>query len=330
MAQTQAAAFDLVAENAAPPVRKLAQPRDLPPELFQRRPARFAGKFLFALAVVVGGWTAIALEIHPAATVLAIGAIGLMYAHLVELQHECLHEHPFRARRRNRVFGFACGVFMFSSYSHYKHEHLRHHALLGREDNREFFNYRFHTLRGWLGFARGAFHLGRYADVGADVLRACTGQPVPGIKRPATMRRVQAEYRLFAVLALAGVAFTVVTGNPLAVLAWLVPLLLVAEPMHFLVELPEHFGLNTQSDRSVLSNTRTVHAGRLATWFTNGNNMHTTHHAHPGVPMANVPALTAMARPHLEVVERSYWSFYRKVLSGEIRCDDAATTCMTR
>jgi fatty acid desaturase len=332
MAQTKVATatVDLIDENAAPPVQKLPKPRDLPQELFVRQPTTFAGKFLFALGLVVAGWAVIALEINAAVTVVAILVIGLMYAHLVELQHECLHEHPFRARRRNRLFGFLCGVFMFSSYSHYKYEHLRHHALLGREDNKEFFNYRFHTLSSRLGFVRGAFHLGRYSDVGREVWRACTGRPVPDVNRPTAARRIQAEYRVFAGLAVAGVAFTVVTGNPLALLAWLAPLLLVAEPMHFLIELPEHFGLNTQSDPSVLSNTRTVKAGRLATWFTNGNNMHTTHHAHPGVPMENVPVLTAMAQPHFEVVEESYWSFYRKVLSGEIRYEDPATTCMTR
>ena len=36
------------------------------------------------------------------------------------------------------------------------------------------------------------------------------------------------------------------------------------EPVHFLIELPEHFGLNTQTDRNLLTNTRTVNASGLA------------------------------------------------------------------
>jgi fatty acid desaturase len=327
--QTQAVA-ELIEENVAPPVQKIAKPRELPPELFVRRSGVFAAKLGFALALVALSWVAIGLQIHPAVTVAAIVVAGLMYAHMVELQHECLHEHPFRSRPLNRLFGFVAGLFMFSSFSHYKYEHLRHHALLGRDENKEFFNYRFDALSHPIGFVRGAWHMGRYADVLRHTGRTLAGRPIAGVKRPTTMRRIKQEYRVFVGLVVAAAAFTLVTGNLLLVWAWLVPLLLVAEPMHFLIELPEHFGLNTQHDPSVLSNTRTVKAGRLAMWFTNGNNLHTTHHAHPGVPMENVPALTAKINPHFEVVEDSYWSFYRKVVTGEIRYEDFSETCMTR
>jgi fatty acid desaturase len=327
---TNLAVAELIEENVAPPVRALAKPRELPQELFVRRSGQFAAKFFFALGLIVAGWVAIALEINVAVTALSVVVIGLMYAHLVELQHECLHEHAFRSRGLNRLFGFMCGMFMFSSFSHYKYEHLRHHALLGRDENKEFFNYRFNKLHSLIGFLRGAFHLGRYADVLRHVGRSLTGRPIPDVKRPTTMRRIKAEYRLFVALVVGAVAYTVLTGDLLLVLAWLAPLLLVAEPMHFLIELPEHFGLNTQHDPSVLSNTRTIEAGRIAQWFTNGNNMHTTHHAHPGVPMENVPELTAQINPHFEVVESSYWSFYKKVVLGEIRYDDFSETCMTR
>jgi fatty acid desaturase len=324
------AVVELIEENVAPPLGKLAKPRELPQELFERRSGIFAAKFFAALGLVAAGWVAIALQVHLAVTVVAVVVIGLMYAHLVELQHECLHEHPFRSRRLNRVFGFLSGVFMFSSFSHYKYQHLRHHALLGKDENKEFFNYRFNRLSSPVGFLRGAFHLGRYADVLRHVGRAVTGRPIPEVRRPTTHRRIVQEYRLFVALVVAAVVFTVTTGNLLLVAAWLVPLLLVAEPTHFLIELPEHFGLNTQHDPSVMSNTRTIRTGPVAVWFTNGNNMHTTHHAHPGIPMENVPALTAQINPHFEVVEPSYWSFYRKVVLGEIRYEDFSETCMTR
>ena len=77
-------------------------------------------------------------------------------------------------------------------------------------------------------------------------------------------------------------------------MAALLPLLLIAEPMHFLIELPEHFGLNTQTDPDVLVNTRTVAAGPFLQWFTNGNNLHTAHHYHQGVPMTNMRELQKM------------------------------------
>jgi fatty acid desaturase len=304
--------------------------RNLPRAMFERRPARFAIKFSFALTLIAGGWLVIASAHDPFVVAAAIAVLGLMYAHLVELQHECIHDHAFRSRRLNRMCGFICGVFMLSSHSHYKYEHLRHHATLGKPDNNEFFNYRMRHLDSLLGFARAALHPGRYRDVATDMLRSLSGRSIPGIARDRARRTIQTEYRIFAVLVAGGIAYTVVTAEFVVLLAWLVPLLLVAEATHFLIELPEHFGLNTQTNPNVLSNTRTIEASRFAQWFTNYNNMHTAHHFHQGIPMANVLELQGAIAADIQARERSYPTFYRKVLRGEIRCPDPAATCMTR
>ena len=126
--------------------------RDLDPEYFHKRPAVFVAKFAFALVLIAAGWLWVALQTTVVSVVVTVLTTGLMYAHLVELQHECLHEHAFRSRTLNRLFGFMCGVPMFSSYSHYKYDHLRHHAFLGTPQNREFFNYQFHNLDSPIGF----------------------------------------------------------------------------------------------------------------------------------------------------------------------------------
>jgi fatty acid desaturase len=127
------------------------------------------------------------------------------------------------------------------------------------------------------------------------------------------------------------IVFTVVNGSLLFVLAWLVPVLFISEPTHFLVELPEHFGLNTQTNPDVLANTRTVDASPLAQWFTNFNNLHTAHHYHQGVPMVNVTRLNDLVRDHYHAVESSYWTFYKKVIKGNIRYENPDTeSCMTR
>jgi hypothetical protein len=46
--------------------------------------------------------------------------------------------------------------------------------------------------------------------------------------------------------------------------------------------------------------------------------------------MVNVPRLSEMEKPKFAAVEGSYWSFYRKVIRGEIHYDDLGQTCMTR
>lgn len=312
------------------PVRGMDDRRKLPKELFVRRPIRFTLKFSIALALVGASSAVVALEISWAVTVPAIFLLGLMYAHLVELQHECLHEHAYNRRWLNRVVGFVCGLFMLSSYSHYKYDHLRHHASLGKPDNREFFNYRFRHIDSWLGFVRAAYHFGRYIDVFRAMAFSAIGKSVPTIKKGRDRKRIRTEYR-FLLLFLVGMAtFTIVTRNPFFLIAWLLPLLLISEPTHFVIELPEHFGLNTQTDANVLTNTRTIDASRLAAWVTNYNNLHTAHHYHQGVPMVNVPRLSELEKPKFAAVEDSYWSFYRKVIHGEIRYDDMGKTCMTR
>jgi fatty acid desaturase len=81
----------------------------------------------------------------------------------------------------------------------------------------------------------------------------------------------------------------------------------------------------------VLTNTRTIKgASGFARWFTNFNNLHTAHHYHQGVPMAQIENLHTLIADRVVPVETTYWSFYRKVITGEVRYQDFDGTCMTR
>ncbi|MGW1072910.1 fatty acid desaturase family protein [Streptomyces sp. NPDC002537] len=304
--------------------------RGLPVTYFAKRPRRFLGKVTVAFAVILIFWTALLEWRTPVTVVVAVPVLGVMYAYLVELQHECLHEHAFHSRRANRLWGFVCGMFMYSSYSHYKYEHLRHHAYLGTPRNLEFFNYRFRGLDSVHGFAVAAFDPSRYADVLRNLVRGPLRRPVPGIERPRALRAIQNEYAVLLALTLGAVTASAVLGDWFFVFAWFAPVLLVSEATHFLIELPEHFGLDTQTDANVLTNTRTVNASAFARWLTNCNNLHTAHHYHQGVPMTQVPRLHSTIEDRCAVVEDSYWSFYRKVLTGEITYQGDERTCMTR
>jgi fatty acid desaturase len=325
------ARLDATEDAVLAPVRGEDRRRSLPKEHFQKRPSRFAGKFLSTLALIAAVWAAIAWG--PGWVAMAsVVPLGLAYAHLVELQHECMHEHAFRRRGLNRFCGVVCGMFMLISFWHLKHDHMRHHAFLGTPRNREFFNHRFRDLHRWtgIGFVRAAVNLGRYRNVGADVVRSYFGRPIPGVSRPLDVVKIRREYRLLGVAVVAAVAYTVLTGDLVLVFAWLLPCVLVAEPAHFMIELPEHFGLNTQTDPNVLTNTRTINASRFAQWYTNYNNLHTAHHYHQGVPIAQITRLHTLIADRVVPVETSYWSFYRKVITGEIRYRNLAETSMTR
>jgi fatty acid desaturase len=304
--------------------------RTLSRSLFVKQPGRFTAKFSFALVVIVAGWIMIALI--PTAPVIIGGILitGPMYAHLVELQHECLHEHAYNKRWLNRLIGFICGIPMMSSFWHYKYEHLRHHAYLGTPRNQEFFNYRFKGLDSPVGFMRGCFHLGRYIDVFKSIGISLMGRLHPTVTKTVAAKKIRTEYIAFAIILAGGIAFTTVTGNLLIIFAWIIPTLLLAEPTHFLIELPEHFGLNTQTDPNVLANTRSLHTNRFLIWFTNGNNMHTAHHYHQGVPMVQVSKLHQIIARRIETFDSSYRNFYKQVITGKIRYQDFSETCMTR
>jgi fatty acid desaturase len=153
------------------PVHGTDDRRTIPREMFEKKPGVFIAKVIAASLVIGAAWTAVAVD--PAWWVIVASVIvnGLLYAHLVELQHECLHEHAFNSRALNRVVGFACGTPMLNSFWHYKYDHLRHHAYLGTTQNKEFFNYRFRGLATFRGFVRGCYHLGRYMDVARNIGR---------------------------------------------------------------------------------------------------------------------------------------------------------------
>src|SRR5690242_12141337 len=209
------ARLDAAENTLLAPVRGDDSRRSLPKHYFGKRPSRFTAKFAFSLFVIGLCWALIAWQPGWPATVVAALVTGLMFAHLVELQHECLHEHAFRSRARNRACGIVCGVFMLSSFWHYKHDHLRHHAFLGTPQNREFFNYKFRDLDRWhgAGFVLAALNLGRYRTTGADIVRSWSRRPLPGVPRARDTERIKSEYRLLAVLVVAAIAYTAVTGD---------------------------------------------------------------------------------------------------------------------
>src|ERR1051325_10967341 len=80
------------------PVKGPDRRREVPKTMFRKGRLRFTVKFTFALALIGGGYAAIALALDGrlgtvggwVAIAAAIVVIGLTYGHLVELQHETL------------------------------------------------------------------------------------------------------------------------------------------------------------------------------------------------------------------------------------------------
>jgi fatty acid desaturase len=313
------------------PIKGTDNRRQIDRSLFAKKPKLFLTKFVFSLSLVSMSWYIIYAEINIYFTVLAVLVCGLMYAHLIELQHECLHNHAFNSSRLNRLFGVMSGAFMLVSHSHYRYDHLRHHANLGTAENMEHFNYRFQGLNSIAGFAKAFFDLSRYKIVFSIFLKALLGKRIEGVEKSSYRKKIKQEYLIYVSIFLTSVVLSIYFGTWFFAIAWWLPSLLIAEGTHFMIEMPEHFGLNSQSEADVLSNTRTIKANKLVSWFVNGNDLHTAHHYHQGVPMCNLSKLQDYIKDktHKKCVETSYSSFYYRVLSSKIR-QERAETVMAR
>lgn len=271
---------------------------------------------LIVFAALLAAGTAASLSGTIVGSICGTLLIGAMYAHGVELTHQFLHGTGFRGRVANRIAGFLCALPMFVSHSHYRALHLAHHRNLGTPANSEFFNYGNVKGKPFLVVLARSFSPARFLTVARNIAGAVRGRPAPGATSTRERRAIRSEYLAMLVALVGAIVFTAVTGSGLAIRLWLIPLLLVAEPVHFWVELPEHFGCDLTT-RNVLHNTRTIRGSRLSFWFTNGNNFHVEHHLYPRIAIDKLPRVHATLRDDLRYFNPSYGSFLRTVLARE-------------
>ncbi|MFD8076812.1 fatty acid desaturase family protein [Streptomyces sp. NPDC059718] len=279
-----------------------------------RTAARDERIFLAKLALLAALTTLgaiLALRSEPPAVVIGVVLLAAMYTHAVELQHQALHHSAFRSAWPHRLVGVPLGIPMLVVYSHYRVRHLQHHRYLGTPQDTEFFGFDTREPLTKAMLLRGLFDYRRLAVVVRDVARAATGRwqyELGDISRKMRRRVITEHLVLGGVIALVGV-LTAAGYHEEVLLLWLLPLVL-AVPMHFLVELPEHILCDTDT-ADVLRNTRSIRGSWFSTWFTNGNNLHIEHHAAMSVPINRLPTRHAETVRYAVHVERTYLDFYR-------------------
>lgn len=278
----------------------------------------FVGKLIIVVLMALAGGM---LALYGNVTVMIIGIIVLAatYVHAVELQHQCLHHSAFRRARYHRLIGIPLGLPMLVSYSYYRVRHLQHHRYLGTAQDAEFFGFDTRQPLSCMALLGGMFDYLRFIAVMRDVAQSAVGRwrYTLGAISPKAHRNVQSEYRIIgALLMIVTVAACLGFGEVIGKL-WLLPLAL-AVPLHFLVELPEHIGCDSDSE-DVLRNTRSITGSTLSTWFTNGNNLHIEHHAAMNVPMNKLRARHHIVRSEGKFVDARYADFYGTVWRQVVR-----------
>jgi fatty acid desaturase len=267
------------------------------------RPWRFAFKIAFALTLLsAAAFMALSSRLPIAA--LGVFLEGLLFAHILELVHSCIHGTGIGVPAWDRVIGVALGLPMLVSYSDYRKNHLEHHRTLGKTEKEDFFGYDFETLNSWPAFAVHLLMLGHYKSSFKNMWRAVTSWKWRDTYTSAASAHV--EY-LLMILWLAVPVIALAMGNTAVARVVLLPLI-VAIPCHVLIELPEHW--RCPPSANMMENTRSISASRLATWFTNGNNYHLEHHLFAGLPNESLRAVHALVKKHAMQYEESYWQFY--------------------
>lgn len=293
-------------------------PPPVPSELLRRNPVLFCGRIALAASIISA---ASLCMLSGSAILFVIGVLiqGAMYVHLVELQHAVLHMQVFRGQRVARTIGFFLGLPMMISYSEFRHRHLQHHIHLGTALNTETFNYRHAQLNCLSGFVVAMLDYSRLPAAIAKILRALSALPNTVESSSIIEAHIRREHQLIGMFLALTICWSLLSRSPNPILLWLVPLL-VAEPVHFLLELPEHFGLPAHTNPSVFENTRSWGGSLWARWFTHNTNYHVAHHFHQAIPMESLPKLQPLLEAHIPSGSRSpsYFQFYLDVIKGEI------------
>ncbi|MFI8460143.1 fatty acid desaturase family protein [Kitasatospora sp. NPDC085464] len=292
-----------------------------PKDLFRRAKVTAADErvFIVKLLVAYGIWAAGAvLALAPDAwlpRVLGVVLMGAMYSHWLELQHQCLHHSAFRRSRWHRIVGVPLGVPMLVSYSHYRVRHLQHHRYLGTDQDSEFFGFDSRQSVTWSALVREALAFGRLGSAVADIVRCWGGRWSYDMGQISEQREreVVSEYRMFALPIVGAVVLTLLGYGEPVLWIWLLPLL-VAVPLHFLVELPEHI-MCDNSSTDVLRNTRSITGSWFSTWYTNGNNLHIEHHAAMVVPINQLRERHDVVLAHGTHTSPSYPQFFKAIVA---------------
>ncbi len=243
-------------------------------------------------------------------TVVGIVIIGSMFAHAVELQHQCLHYTAFRSRPLNRIVGIILGLPTLTSFHAYRRSHLDHHRNLGTPNDQTFFVYKFLETSSLKNFAHDLLGISHLRASLSAILGNNDSRLIDLHSMDATSKESERfDYGLMGFLIVSAILVAMTFGFTLILKLWILPLLLVAQPIHFLIELPEHIGCFTKST-SVFDNTRTIYGSPFSSWFTNYNNLHVEHHLDASRPMAELPELFEENRGKHRFIANTYPDFY--------------------
>jgi fatty acid desaturase len=238
----------------------------------------------------------------------ALLAQGIVLVFLFAPLHETIHRTAFRSRRLNDMVAALCGFLLLLPAGYFRAFHLQHHRFT-QDQARD------PELSGPPLATRSAYllqicGLPYWAERLTSTWRHALGRtPEPYITarlRPAIVREARLHLAAYGLAAGAGL----LAGGGVLLLLWVVPALL-GQPVLRLYLLAEHTGCPPLRD--MLANSRTTLTNPVLSTLCWHMNLHTAHHAYPGLPFHALPAADRLLAPHIVVRAAGYIPVQREI-----------------
>ena len=233
---------------------------------------------------------------------------GLLIISLFHLEHECIHDTPFRTQRLNITVGAICGFILLLPCEWFRYFHRDHHRytqMQGKDPELE--TAKPATKIQWLIHLSGLPLLKSLLEVIARyTLGKNSDSYIPDNAKAKVVRQVRYMTAAYGLLWL----ISLISQSTTLLWVWIIPLQL-GQPFLRLYLLAEHT-LCDYSDNMFL-NTRTILTNPVVRWFTWNMPYHTEHHVYPGVPFHKLPALHLKMQNYLQHSNTSYTEFNQQL-----------------
>lgn len=249
-------------------------------------------------------------EPHWSLRIAAYVLMGMIIHGLGNFMHEGIHGNLFRARRRDRWFGFLAGVPTLFPISAYGTNHLLHHKHTRTEKDPDEIGSvtESKTLQSIIFYA--------WFIVGTLIYSFRIPYVVHTRGTPGQRVAVVTE-RAIIIALLCGLLISAWAFGFLDVVfhCWVIPLVVASMLANIRVSAEHQM---TVPDHP-LRQTRTVTSNAFYSFFNINLNYHLEHHLFPGVPWYNLPRLHRLLLPEYERVGASVYNSYVALLWDAVR-----------
>ncbi|MEO3429879.1 fatty acid desaturase [Pelagibius sp. CAU 1746] len=258
---------------------------------------------LLALTSASVLWSGGSLWLAP-----ALIAQGIVLVFLFAPLHETIHRTAFRSRRLNDGVAALCGFLLLLPAGYFRAFHLQHHRFTqDPARDPEISGPPLSTRPAYLLHVSGLPYWGERLVTTWRHAMGRTPEPyITSRLRPAIVREARLHLAAYGLAAGAGL----LAGGETLLLLWVIPAL-IGQPVLRLYLLAEHTGC--PQIRDMLANSRTtLTAAPLAAlcWHMN---LHTAHHAYPGLPFHALPAADRLLAPRISLRASGYIAVQREI-----------------